>query len=61
VGFRDVCLILEGDDFWDSLMFVLYVMNDYSCTVVVILFVFFHYSLMSPHRTAKQEQNSILA
>jgi hypothetical protein len=36
-GFRDACCILEGDDvFWESLlMFVLYVMNDYSGTIAV--------------------------
>jgi hypothetical protein len=36
VGFGDACCILEGDDiFWESLlMFVLYVTNDYSCTIV---------------------------
>jgi hypothetical protein len=37
VGFRDACLVLEGDNvFWDSLlMFALYVTNDYSRTIVV--------------------------
>jgi hypothetical protein len=48
VGFRDACQLEDEDVFRDPLlMFVVYVMNDYSRTgVVLVVYVFLHDFIM---------------